>query len=390
MIENILDDPHPDTPAEMHSENEGDHEVEADHDWAHFTTDLFLLPHIQRINVYSGSGEFLTGLALKDSGHREELEQNRMAIIQSIIREGAGSRGQTWSQEEFFDYFIPFTSEKEIQLIFEISVEDNDLYSDIRQNILRIIRIISTGGFALYTLLFFLFFRSYQTQNRTLSHLKKSQSVTIRAMSLLSELRDNETGDHIERTSEYCRLLAEELRKKRRYRKYLTPRYIEDLVQSAPLHDIGKVGIPDRILLKPGKLSPEEFETIKKHPVFGAHVLKEAMDALDFQSYLNLGYEIALNHHENWDGSGYPHGLSGEQIPLSARIMALADVYDALRTARPYKEAFSCQKAEEIIQEGDGKKFDPEIVRAFTRIAPLFREISETYVKKNPEGPDQL
>ncbi|MCP4481762.1 MAG: HD domain-containing protein [bacterium] len=192
-----------------------------------------------------------------------------------------------------------------------------------------------------------------------------TEDVTIFALAYQAELHDQDTGKHIERTCKYVELLAVELAKKPEYKRYLTTEYIHDLVKSAPLHDIGKVGVPDSILKKSGKLTPEEFEEIKKHCEDGANVLKAAVNRLKFQSFLDIGVQLALSHHEKWDGSGYPYGLKGQTIPISGRIMALADVYDALTSKRCYKNVLSHEAAKEYILSECNKQFDPEVVDAF-------------------------
>ena len=191
----------------------------------------------------------------------------------------------------------------------------------------------------------------------------------IMAMASLAETRDNETGNHIRRTQWYVRLLAEELSRRPQYAAALTPERINLLYKSAPLHDIGKVGVPDRILLKPGKLTEEEFVEMKRHAEYGRDAIITAEQCLDeADTFLDLAKEIAYGHHEKWNGSGYPQGLSGEDIPLAARLMALADVYDALISKRVYKSAFSHEQARSIIIEGRGTHFDPAIVDAFLAV----------------------
>ena len=208
--------------------------------------------------------------------------------------------------------------------------------------------------------------------------LERTREVTILAMASLAEARDNETGNHLHRTSSYIRVLAERLMRSSIRGEQLTPEKISVLVRSAPLHDIGKVGIPDAILLKPGKLTPEEFEIMKTHAVIGRDAIAKAEEQLgNCGSFLNTAKEIAGGHHEKWDGSGYPDGLTGEDIPLSARLMALADVYDALISRRVYKEAFPREKAEGIILSGAGTHFDPEIVKAFDQLKDRFWEIAQ-------------
>ncbi len=206
--------------------------------------------------------------------------------------------------------------------------------------------------------------------------LANTQATTIRALASLAETRDNETGQHIIRTQNYVRVLAEELKNHSKYIHFFDEKTIQLLYDSAPLHDIGKVGIPDRILLKPGKLTVEEFEEMKKHPFYGSNALKVSEKKLGKDSFLRLAGEIALTHHEKWDGSGYPDKLKGESIPISGRLMALADVYDALISKRVYKSAFSHEKAYEIILKGRGSHFDPEIVDAFVRCVNEIKKIA--------------
>ncbi len=165
------------------------------------------------------------------------------------------------------------------------------------------------------------------------------------------------------------------------YSGILTEEYIGDVFKSAPLHDIGKIKIPDSILNKPGKLTPEEFDIMKKHSEYGGEVIDELIESLTEASYLEIARDIALYHHERWDGSGYPKGLKGEEIPLSARIMAVADVFDALVSERVYKKAFSFEKAMEIIREESGTHFDPRIVKAFVAVEDEVRETAEKLQK---------
>ena len=198
-------------------------------------------------------------------------------------------------------------------------------------------------------------------------HLQNARAATILGLAKLAEYRDEGTGLHLERIREYAKLLADELGTLPRYKSYITDQYIEDLYHSSILHDIGKVGIPDAILLKPGSLNPAEFTQIKRHTTFGGDAISAIEEGLEGRSFLDLGKRIAYHHHEKWDGSGYPQGLKGETIPLSARIVSLADVYDALTTKRFYKEAYSHAKAKRIIVEMKGVAFDPQIVDAFLR-----------------------
>lgn len=213
--------------------------------------------------------------------------------------------------------------------------------------------------------------------------ITQTRDVAIVGLSALAESRDNETGGHILRTQEYVRALAIQLQQTASFKDYLTDDTVDLLYKSAPLHDIGKVGIPDAILLKPGKLTDEEFETMKSHAIIGAESIAVAEEQLGSNSFLAIAREIALTHHEKWDGSGYPNQLQGNEIPLSGRLMALADVYDALISKRVYKPAFSHDKAKAIILEGRDKHFDPEVVDAFLRCEQMFISIAKTYNDDN-------
>jgi putative two-component system response regulator len=214
------------------------------------------------------------------------------------------------------------------------------------------------------------------------------QDVTMVAMGSLAETRDNETGNHIRRTQYYIKALALQMKNLPRFREFLTPETIDLLVKSAPLHDIGKVGIPDRILLKPGKLLPEEFAIMKTHTTIGRDAILAAEKMLDAStSFLRHARETACFHHEKWDGSGYPSGLAGDEIPVSARFMAVADVYDALTSKRVYKKAFSQEKAVSIIRKGSGTHFDPDAVSAFLEIQDQFYAIAQEYADERRTTP---
>jgi len=211
------------------------------------------------------------------------------------------------------------------------------------------------------------------------NELNQTRDVTILTLASLAETRDNETGAHILRTQRYVRALAQQLSDHPRFSEVLDEETIDLLYKSAPLHDIGKVGIPDEILLKPGKLNDEEFLIMKTHAQVGADALKIAEESLGSNSFLNLAREISLTHHEKWDGSGYPAGLSGDDIPVSGRLMAVADVYDALIFKRVYKPAFPHEKAMEIIREGRGLHFDPDVIDALNVIEQQFQDIAATF-----------
>ncbi|MDA3790983.1 MAG: HD domain-containing protein, partial [Desulfobacula sp.] len=210
--------------------------------------------------------------------------------------------------------------------------------------------------------------------------LQSTQDITILSLSSLAETRDPETGAHLQRTRLYIKLLAEYLQDHPSYKKDLYDAGAIDLLyRSAPLHDIGKVGIPDSILLKPERLTKKEWKLMKTHTTIGGDSLKWAENKLGKNSFLKKAREIAYYHHEKWNGSGYPDGLAGKDIPVACRLMALADVYDALITKRVYKDAFSHEKAKAIIIEGKGKHFDPEIVEAFMKLEKQFIDIAGTY-----------
>jgi cyclic di-GMP phosphodiesterase len=212
------------------------------------------------------------------------------------------------------------------------------------------------------------------------------QEVTIHALASLAETRDSDTGNHIRRTKYFVRLLAETVRDNPRFSDCLDDQTIDLLFKSAPLHDIGKVGIPDRILLKPGRFEPHEFEVMKTHTTLGRDAIVRAEQELGLEvPFLKHAKEIALYHQEKWDGSGYPEGLAGEQIPISARLMAVADVYDALVSRRVYKEAMSHEKAVGIIIEGRGQHFDPDLVDAFLELQDEFQAISRRYADSDHE-----
>jgi putative two-component system response regulator len=210
--------------------------------------------------------------------------------------------------------------------------------------------------------------------------LANTQEATIIGFATLAEFRNQETGAHIMRTQNYVRLLAHTLSTHPHFSDYLNPDTVELLYKSAPLHDIGKIAIPDNILLKPARLTVSEYEIIKQHATYGLHALTRAEQALGStkSSFLRLAKEIAYSHHEHWDGSGYPLGLTGEAIPISGRLMALADVYDALVSERVYKQAFTHEKAVHMIVNDSGRQFDPLIVEAFFVLQGMFLNINQS------------
>ena len=209
------------------------------------------------------------------------------------------------------------------------------------------------------------------------TELSRSHSAALDSMVMVAETKDFETGAHLVRTKEYMKLLTNHLKSRGVYSDILTDHYIDIIHRASPLHDIGKVGIPDAILQKPGKLNKDEYTIMQKHPLLGKQIISNAINAYSKNDFLTAAYNIAYYHHERWDGEGYPKGLKGEEIPLEARLMALVDVYDALISKRCYKEAYSFEESEKIIIEGSGTNFDPKIVEAFIYLKDYFREIAQ-------------
>lgn len=218
-----------------------------------------------------------------------------------------------------------------------------------------------------------------EVQRRT-RDFSRAQEASIIALAALAETRDNETGRHLHRTKLYIKELAEHMSALPEYKHHLTPEKVKLIVLSTPLHDIGKVGIPDHILLKPGKLTPEEYEIMKRHAVLGRDAILSAERLIsDADNFLTCAREIAYSHHEKWNGSGYPQGLCGEDIPLPARLMAAVDAYDALTSQRIYKAAVPHETAVEIIRKDSGSHFDPSVVDAFLAVQEQFKTIAGAY-----------
>ncbi len=208
----------------------------------------------------------------------------------------------------------------------------------------------------------------------------QSKDMVIFVLAKLAESRDTDTGNHLERVRYFCKALAEKIYESPGAPSELNRQFIDNIFLTSPLHDIGKVGIPDHILLKPTHLDDDEFDIMKTHTIIGYNTLTEALKTTPRAEYLRMSAEIALCHHEKIDGTGYPNGLEGEEIPLSARIVAVADTYDALITTRAYKGAYSHQAAVSIIQMGDGKHFDPMVVKAFMKSLDRFVKISNKFI----------
>lgn len=216
----------------------------------------------------------------------------------------------------------------------------------------------------------------------------ETREMVIFALAKLAESRDPETGLHLERVQRFSRRIAEQVVASGVSEPSIDSDFIRLVYQTSPLHDIGKVGIPDHILLKPGRLSDDEFEVMKTHATIGADTLEAALANFPQASFLQVARDIARSHHERWDGGGYPHGLAGDQIPLAARIVAVADVYDALTSRRVYKDAFSHDVAHDIIVEDSGKHFDPQVVEAFLAVERDVIAIRRRYSEGSPQVAD--
>ncbi len=220
--------------------------------------------------------------------------------------------------------------------------------------------------------------KDVQNKTQTISQMQNALIITLAD---LVESRDENTGQHIKKTAAYVRILLEELKREGAYKDQLTDAFIENVVNSAPLHDIGKIAVPDSILNKPGKLTDEEFEIMKSHTTAGGKIITSIIETVPDSHYLEEAKNLAMYHHEKWNGRGYPTGIAGEDIPLSARVMAVADVFDALVSKRSYKEGFPYEKAFAIIKEESGTHFDPKLVHAFFEAKNKILEVAEIFNK---------
>ena len=218
-------------------------------------------------------------------------------------------------------------------------------------------------------------------ENPSIHGLEHYHREMVMGFATLVENKDDNTGGHIRRSSAYAVLIAKNLRKNKKYKYLISKDYLDNLAQSAPMHDVGKIGIPDAILQKPGKLTTEEFEKMKEHPVIGGKIIKDTFSHLFNGEYENMAFQVAMYHHEKWNGKGYPEGLSGTQIPLCARIMAVADVFDAVSAKRCYRDAMPLKQCYSIIESGRGEDFDPDIVDAFMMNREKIEEIYYTIKK---------
>jgi len=213
--------------------------------------------------------------------------------------------------------------------------------------------------------------------------ISESQMATIFALAKLAENRDTDTGEHLERVQEYCRVLAFALKERSDYSDVVTDDFIANIYQASPLHDIGKVAIPDNILLKPGRLTSEEVEIMRTHAAVGAQTLMAVLDRFPENAFVAMGIDIAKCHHERWDGAGYPEGLAGLEIPLSARVMAVVDVYDAFRSDRCYRSGLTHEATRQIILDGRASQFDPVIADKFRELEAVFRRIYEETARRH-------
>ncbi len=221
-----------------------------------------------------------------------------------------------------------------------------------------------------------------QEKREAISHM---QNGLITVLADMVESRDKSTGDHVRKTAAYANIIMKQLKKDDLFKDVLTDEFLENVSNFAPLHDVGKINIPDALLNKPGRLTDDEFARMKEHTNAGGEIIARAIGAMSSSDYLDEAKNLASYHHERWDGKGYPSGLSGEDIPLSARIMAVADVFDALVSRRSYKEPFSFDNAMQIIMDGSGSHFDPRVTQAFMEASEEVRRVAEEFSRAAAE-----
>lgn len=348
-----------------------------------FVFDFLEFEHIFKVKIWSNNSRVLWSNDSTIIGEyfptNDLLKIATKGDVAYSIEDSSYDDNSSYSGEEIYlEIYTPVEIDGKVIGVIELYESYDSIKSSVSDIYYSIVLIITLAGITLYLLLFSIFYKAYSRLRTSNHQLEKTKEVTLFALANLAEQRDNETGTHLIRTSKYIEILAKELKKRKEYKKYLTKRYIEDLVKSAPLHDIGKVGIKDSVLLKKGKLTYEEFEEMKKHCEIGWKTIESAEERLDFTSFLTIAKQITHYHHEWWNGTGYPEGLKENDIPLSARLMSLADVYDALRSVRPYKKAFTHEHAKSIIIDHKGTHFDPDIVDAFLKSELSFESIYET------------
>ena len=304
----------------------------------------------------------------------KEVLNKRVKLADQMVLIGVFLAFLYWGLESFLNVFSP----EEISFYRQLFGPN---VNDMWQRLIVLCLFLIFGSHVQYTIN-----ERKKAEQALLESYRKLQNArmaTILGLAKLAEYRDEGTGTHLERIREYAKIIAVELAKAPKYQDIITPDFIEDIYQSSILHDIGKVGIPDAVLLKPDKLTDEEFAVIKRHTTLGGDAIHAIEYQIEGQSFLHMGKEIAYNHHEKWDGSGYPAGLKNENIPLAARIVAVADVYDALTTERFYKRAFTHKKSSEIILGLKTTHFDPEIVDVFVKLEDKFNRIREEQYKED-------
>lgn len=348
-----------------------------------FFAGLLEIKGIFRIKVWNASGTILWS-DLKELIGRNYADNElfRKAIAGEVAYSKKAAAKQENASEQgksvVLEIYTPVYHANQVIGVVELYESDLALEQElslVRRTVWS--RTLGSGAL-LYLLLLALFLQGHKRERRTTRQLIETQDVTIYALAYQAEIHDIETGNHLERTTRYVRILAEQLSQGGRDRKVLTREYLKDLVKSAPLHDIGKVGVPDYILHKPGALTPEEFDAMKEHCAYGTSIIQRAEAKLSFASFLKIAIEITQYHHEKWDGTGYPTGLQGEDIPLSARIMAVADVYDALRSMRYYKKPIPHDECMAIILKDREVAFDPVVVDALVARQEEFLSISRS------------
>jgi len=346
-----------------------------------FIQKLLAYETIYRIKIWGKDGcvlwannQKIIGKCFPDNPEYEQAFSGNPAYLKAKPEKEENENLDT--NEILLEIYSPVKSNGSVIGVVELYQKADTLFEDIKRQVGNIRLIVILGGLALYLLFLSLFIASQKKIRDSKDKLISTREGVIYALAYQAGLRDFETGRHLDRTAQFVAALTRELRKNPGLKTYINEQYIQDIFHAAPLHDIGKVGIPDSILLKEGPLSSEEWVTMKKHCEYGAEVLRKASERLPFKSFLDISINLAASHHERWDGGGYPAGLSGDAIPLSGRIMAVADVYDALRSRRPYKEPFDHEKAVSIIKEGRGTQFDPKVVDAFLQLEEKFIKIS--------------
>lgn len=351
-------------------------------DVEHLLEDLRGFGAVFRVKVWGGDGTVLwsdmpelIGQNFRDNENLQQALAGQVSAERKWLDKSENMAEQ--GRGLVLEIYIPLQQDGQVVGVVELYESDAALLEQIRTNNRLVGVTVCAAGLGLYLLLFGVFYRAYYRQRLASEELIQTQDATIAALAHQAELRDLETGEHLERTALYVKMLTEVLLLDPLRRAQLNPRLVQDLIKSTPLHDIGKVGVPDEILRKPGKLTAEEFAEMKRHCEYGAAILQRAQDKLPFQSFLGVAIDIVRYHHERWNGQGYPYGLKAEEIPLSARIMALADVYDALRSRRYYKDALPHPECVTIIQGDSGTHFDPQVVAAFLLRADEFCKISE-------------